>query len=540
MAGTVAPSPVFTAFDDSGVIHPGALLYTYAAGTSTPLATYTDSDLATPHANPVVCDSAGRINGLYLTAASYKFVLKDSTDATTYWTRDNISAVPLFDVDLDVAGTAGEALSAGEVVYLVGSGGEGSRTAGRWYLTDADLSYASVGAEKIGVVVADIASGASGSIRVDGRVTGLSGLTAGQLQYCSATAGALTATAPAQARIVGIADSTTSIVISDGAASSAMAGFKNIVPDSRMQIWDDGDSAAPAGWTLTGTGAAIARETSSIPGPANGSHGGFAAKLTYGSDTAKLTRTLIAAGDFPQGLQGKTLTFGCWCNATAASASALVIDDGVDTTRAGETGSGTYHDGDSADAWIFGIHKMNASATKLDIYLEGAAAGIGYFTGITVGVGNVPLKDWVPERWGWFPIVFAHQGTLSTDTTNGIYNWKLPMPFDGIVERCRVYAVTPGTGADLIYDLDKNATSMYSADSERPTVDAGENDSNDSASSNAPDFTPDGTYADRCFAEGDLLNIDCKQVGSGTAGADATITVMVYTPIPELDFNRVA
>ena len=58
-----------------------------------------------------VLDSTGRAT-IYLTAANYKFVLKTSADVTI-WTQDQVSSVAPFNVDLDVAGTAGEAIAAG-------------------------------------------------------------------------------------------------------------------------------------------------------------------------------------------------------------------------------------------------------------------------------------------------------------------------------------------------------------------------------------------------------------------------------------------
>lgn len=82
-------------FDNSGVPLNGGLLYTYAAGTTTPQTTYTDSTGATPNTNPIVLDSAGRVAGeVWLTSGiNYKFVLKTS-DGVTIWTNDNIAGVP--------------------------------------------------------------------------------------------------------------------------------------------------------------------------------------------------------------------------------------------------------------------------------------------------------------------------------------------------------------------------------------------------------------------------------------------------------------
>ena len=82
-------------FDDNGATLTGGLLYTYAAGTTTPLTSYTDSTGATANTNPIVLDSAGRVAGeVWLTTGSnYKFVLKTSA-GVTIWTNDNIAGVP--------------------------------------------------------------------------------------------------------------------------------------------------------------------------------------------------------------------------------------------------------------------------------------------------------------------------------------------------------------------------------------------------------------------------------------------------------------
>ena len=78
-------------FTNSGVPLAGGLLYTYAAGTTTPATTYTSSTGATANSNPIVLDSAGRPpSSIWLTTGnSYKFVLQTSL-AVTIGTWDNI------------------------------------------------------------------------------------------------------------------------------------------------------------------------------------------------------------------------------------------------------------------------------------------------------------------------------------------------------------------------------------------------------------------------------------------------------------------
>lgn len=79
-------------FTDSGVPLSGGKIYTYAAGTTTPAATYTSASGVTPNANPIILDSAGRPPAeIWLTAGStYKFVIKTSEDVEVR-TYDNIS-----------------------------------------------------------------------------------------------------------------------------------------------------------------------------------------------------------------------------------------------------------------------------------------------------------------------------------------------------------------------------------------------------------------------------------------------------------------
>lgn len=83
-------------FDNSGYPLTGGKLYSYAAGTTTPAATYTSSNGLTAHSNPIVLDAAGRVPAggeIWLTdGIIYKFVLKTSTD-TLIATYDNITGI---------------------------------------------------------------------------------------------------------------------------------------------------------------------------------------------------------------------------------------------------------------------------------------------------------------------------------------------------------------------------------------------------------------------------------------------------------------
>lgn len=82
-------------FDNNGVILSGGKLYSYAAGTTTPQATYTSSSGSTAHTNPIVLNSAGRVatGEIWLTSGvAYKFALYTSADVLIA-TWDNISGI---------------------------------------------------------------------------------------------------------------------------------------------------------------------------------------------------------------------------------------------------------------------------------------------------------------------------------------------------------------------------------------------------------------------------------------------------------------
>lgn len=212
--GTYAPDVDLRVVDSNGVPISGGLVWTYIAGTSTPVATYTDVALATSNSNPIVAGSDGRFVAFLTPGVSYKFVYESAatppTHGTVLITRDNISAIPTSAANVDVTGTAGEDLPAGTPVYL--SDGSGSKTAGLWYKADNTNGYSSTTPE-VGIVPSAISSGSSGTIRTGGIATGLSTLTVGARYYIG-VAGALTSTAPStNARIIGQADTATSLVL---------------------------------------------------------------------------------------------------------------------------------------------------------------------------------------------------------------------------------------------------------------------------------------------------------------------------------------
>ncbi len=85
---TLTPTPKQQFLDANGNPLAGGKVYSYAAGTTTPLATYTDQSGSTPNTNPVILDSRGEA-AIWLGVASYKLKLTTSTDVEI-WTVDSI------------------------------------------------------------------------------------------------------------------------------------------------------------------------------------------------------------------------------------------------------------------------------------------------------------------------------------------------------------------------------------------------------------------------------------------------------------------
>jgi microcystin-dependent protein len=88
MMANLAPIARQRFFDANGDPLNAGKLWTYAAGTDTPLASYSNA-AGTENTNPVILDSQGYAD-VWIGTSSYKFVLMNSADVIQ-WTKDNIA-----------------------------------------------------------------------------------------------------------------------------------------------------------------------------------------------------------------------------------------------------------------------------------------------------------------------------------------------------------------------------------------------------------------------------------------------------------------
>ena len=87
---SLTPTPKQQIYGSDGAPLVGGKIYTYSAGTTTPLATYTSSSGGTANTNPIILNSLGQADIWLAAASSYKFSVYTSADVLLY-TVDNIA-----------------------------------------------------------------------------------------------------------------------------------------------------------------------------------------------------------------------------------------------------------------------------------------------------------------------------------------------------------------------------------------------------------------------------------------------------------------
>jgi hypothetical protein len=361
MAGTLTPTPYQTVLDGDGVAVSGAKIYTYEAGTTTNATTYTTSALSEANANPIVADSAGRYVAYLSAGANLRFIIKTSADVTID-DQDNVQAVPGTSVNLDIEGTVGEAVTAGQVLYLSSAAESSPLTAGKWYLTDSDAAATSTTPQSIGVAVSAIAINTAGTIRLAGEVDSASSVVVGTTYYVGATPGAIVSSAPSLSRQVGVAITTSSLLLA--ATTAVVTALPNPITQDLLftdNTYDIGKSGASRPRDLFASRNAVVGGTLGVTGAVTLS-GGLNTPLVVaqgGTGVAALTANslLLGAGTgnvtfAAPGTSGNVLTSNgtVWASATPTTAKTphvnegrLTLTSGTAVTTADVTGAGTVY-----------------------------------------------------------------------------------------------------------------------------------------------------------------------------------------------------
>lgn len=106
-------------------------------------------------------------------------------------------------------------------------------------------------------------------------------------------------------------------------------------------------------------------------------------------------------------------------------------------------------------------------------------------------------------------VTFEQAGSLTVATGRG----RVRFPVAVTVLSVAATVDTAPTGAAVLADVNKNGTTIFSTQGNRPSIAASANASSDAV----PDVT--------AFAAGDYMTVDVDQVGSTVAGSDLTVIV---------------
>lgn len=130
---------------------------------------------------------------------------------------------------------------------------------------------------------------------------------------------------------------------------------RNFVDNAQFDVWGSGPTAAPTRFTLAGSGATVARATSSVR------RGHYGVTLTRVGADATLTQTI---GLLDGQLAGEDVTFEMDVVATVASRARIGISDGLTTTYS------SYHTGGGGVERLAVDKTLSASATGLEVILS--------------------------------------------------------------------------------------------------------------------------------------------------------------------------
>jgi hypothetical protein len=166
-------------------------------------------------------------------------------------------------------------------------------------------------------------------------------------------------------------------------------GNDNLLTNGNFELWTAGTDVAPDGWTLTGTGATVARESTTIK------LGTYSVKLTsFENNFVRLYKSIHELKGINY-WKGKTVTFGCWVYASNANRAQLQLYDDVN----GDVSS--YHTGDSTWQYLTVTRTIDVNATyvrcalyffhisAISVYFDGAIAVEG-----TSIASSTDLNNW--------------------------------------------------------------------------------------------------------------------------------------------------
>jgi hypothetical protein len=169
--------------DSTGTPYGGAKAHFYLTGTTTQTDTYTDAALTTPHANPVISDSGGQFNPIYLDPAiTYRCVLTESNDtqisdtdpvgqpidgtdiliadAGGYFAATNVETV-LQEVGSDFSNLGDNETRTGDLTFSGADINMADNVISRPEITDFGITHNAVTQSPVGTLTLDLTTGNS-------------------------------------------------------------------------------------------------------------------------------------------------------------------------------------------------------------------------------------------------------------------------------------------------------------------------------------------------------------------------------------------
>ena len=207
---------------------------------------------------------------------------------------------------------------------------------------------------------------------------------------------------------------------------------------------------------------------------------------------------------------------------------------GVNIRSAGEHGLGIY----SIEGWVTHSSVDQASSTSSGgfsaMFVSGAsaaraedlrlyAAGCDHAVEVTGScrVGGIDvLSDPVNERYSvptntiWSRAFFVNF-SVGGELVVGPGTFRLPFPYSARIISVKTAVAVAPTGAAVICDVNKNGTTIFTTQANRPSIPATSNLSQIAL----PDVIE--------LASADYLTVDIDQIGSTLPGEDLTVTVQL-------------
>lgn len=365
--------PFFLQFEDqNGVPYAGGMVFTYAAGTTTPKATYTDFTEAVQAANPIILDSAGRAT--IWASGSYKLVLQDSL-GNTVKTTDNVTtfsvpaasansyfqsfngdgATKTFTLSSDL-GTDENSI----LVFVDAGAGKGYeiQAPSVFTLNDTTITFASapaVGTNNIYIFAPSLLLGAASA---------------------AAAAAATSATAAAASAVAAAASASTASTAATNAGNSATAAAGSATTASTAattattQAGNASTSAtAAAGSATAASGSATAAAGSATTATTQAGNASTSATAAAGSATAAAGSATTAS---TQAGNASTSATNAATSATNAANSATAAAGSATTASAAAAAASAAAVG-LANEWLYGSSTVMADPGTGNFRLNNAA-----------------------------------------------------------------------------------------------------------------------------------------------------------------------